>query len=468
MVSEPAWLGLGEAAALIAERMLSPVELTEALLARIAALEPQLNAFVRIEAESALAEARRAEAEAARGELRGPLHGVPFGLKDIIDAAGLPTTAHSKLLMQSPPAETDAFVAARLKAAGGILIGKMATHEFAIGGPSFDLPWPPARNPWNPGTMPGGSSSGSGAAVAAGLMAGALGSDTGGSVRNPASSCAIVGLKPTYGRVSRRGVLPLSFSLDHVGPLTRGVADNALMLGVIAGHDPADPGSARVPVPDFAVGLDHGVRGCRIGVIRHFFERDIEAAPEMAAALEAALQVLAGLGAEIVEIETRPLQEYAACNRVILLSEAFAIHRKWLSERPEDYAVSTRERLLPGAFFSAGDYVDALRARRRIAAEFEVLIQPYDAVITASAMDTPLAIDDAEAIARAYSRQARAPFNLTGSPALAMPAGFSSDGLPLSLQIVGKQFDEAGVYRVAAAYEAATPWKDMHPPMAAF
>jgi aspartyl-tRNA(Asn)/glutamyl-tRNA(Gln) amidotransferase subunit A len=467
VVSDLAWLGLAEAATLIAARKLSPVELTEALLARIEVLDPKLNAFLRVEAETALAEAKRAEAEAAKGQLRGPLHGVPFGLKDIIDAAGLPTTAHSKLLMQAPPAEADAVVTARLKAAGGILIGKTATHEFAIGGPSFDLPWPPARNPWNPGTMPGGSSSGSGAGVAAGLMAGALGSDTGGSVRNPASSCAIVGIKPTYGRVSRRGVAPLSYSLDHVGPLTRTVADNALMLSVIAGHDPADPGSARVPVPDFAAGLAHGVKGCRLGVIRHFYARDIEAAPEMAAALERALEVLTGLGAEIVEIETRPLAEYAACNRVILLSEAFAIHRKWLRERPEDYAASTRERLLPGAFFSAADYVDALRARRRIAAEFEALIQPFDAVLTASAMDTPPPIDDEAAIARAYSRQARAPFNLTGNPALAMPSGFSEDGLPLSIQIVGKQFDEAGVYRVAAAYEAATPWKDMHPPMAA-
>jgi aspartyl-tRNA(Asn)/glutamyl-tRNA(Gln) amidotransferase subunit A len=461
-----AWLGMAEAAAAIAAKTLSPVELTEALLGRIERLNPKLDAFLRVEAESALAEARQTEAEAAKGELRGPLHGVPFGLKDIMDAAGLPTTAHSKLLMQAPPAEADSVVAAKLKAAGGILIGKLATHEFAIGGPSFDLPWPPARNPWNPGTMPGGSSSGSGAAVAAGLVGGALGSDTGGSIRNPASCCSIVGMKATYGRVSRRGVAPLSFSLDHVGPLTRTVADNALMLKVIAGHDAADPGSAHVPVPDFTAGLDAGVKGMTVGVVRHFYTRDIPADPEMAAALETAIEVLAGLGAEIVEIETRPLEEYAACNRVILLSEAYAIHEKWLRERPEDYGKLTRERLLPGAFFSAGDYVQALRARRRIAAEWEALLQGVDIAITLSAMDPPPPIDDDAALAATYARQARAPFNLTGSPALAMPTGFAKSGGPLSMQIVAKQFDEATVYRVAAAYEAATPWKDMHPAMA--
>jgi aspartyl-tRNA(Asn)/glutamyl-tRNA(Gln) amidotransferase subunit A len=221
-----------------------------------------------------------------------------------------------------------------------------------------------------------------------------------------------------------------------------------------------------VPVPDYLAGLGKGAGGLRLGVIRRFYTRDVVADPEMAAALEAALEVLAGLGAEIVELETRPLEEFAACNRVILLSEAYAIHEKWLKERPEDYGQLTRERLLPGAFFSGADYVQALRARRRLAAEFEALLAPLDAAVTLSAMDPPPPIDDDAALAAAYSRQARAPFNLTGSPALAMPTGFARDGGPLSMQIVGKAFDEATVYRVAAAYEAATPWKDMHPPLA--
>lgn len=463
-MSELHYLDLTEAARLIRNKELSPVTYVEALLSRVEALEPKLNAFLGVTAEAALAAARQAEAEIARGEGKGPLHGIPFGLKDIIDVAGLKTTAHSKILADNVAAE-DAFVTARLKSAGGILLGKLSTHEFAIGGPSFDLPWPPARNPWNPETMPGGSSSGAGSAVAAGMLPGALGSDTGGSVRNPASACAIVGLKPTYGRVSRRGVVPLSFSLDNVGPLTRTVADNACMLEVIAGHDPGDPGSARVPVSDYAAALDKGVRGLRIGVIRHFYSRDLVADPEMAAAIEAALETLAGLGAEIVELSVEPLQVYAGCNRVILLAEAFAVHRKWLQERPEDYAALSRERLVGGAFIPAVEYVQALRARRRLAADFNAAIASLDAVVTASAMDPPCGIEDAEAIATTYARQARAPFNLTGNPALALPTGFSKSGLPLSMQIVGKPFDEATVYRVAHAYEQATPWYRQHPPL---
>ena len=240
------WLSAAEAARAIAARELSPVELTQALLDRIERLDAKLNVFVRLDAEAAMAAARAAEAEIAAGRPRGPLHGVPVGIKDIIDVAGLPTTCHSKILIDNV-ASADAVCVARLRGAGAIVLGKLSTHEFAIGGPSFDLPWPPARNPWNPDHHPGGSSSGSGAGVAAGLFPIALGSDTGGSVRNPASACGIVGLKPTYGLVSRRGVFPLAFTLDHVGPLTRTVADNALMLEAIAGHDPRDPGSAAAP-----------------------------------------------------------------------------------------------------------------------------------------------------------------------------------------------------------------------------
>ena len=240
------WLTAAEAARAIATREISPVELTGALLERIDRLDPKLNVFIRLDADAAMDAAKAAEAEIAAGRLRGPLHGVPVGIKDIIDVAGLPTTCHSKVLIDNVAA-ADAVCVSRLRGAGAIVLGKLSTHEFAIGGPSFDLPWPPARNPWNPDHHPGGSSSGSGAGVAAGLFPMALGSDTGGSVRNPASACGIVGLKPTYGLVSRRGVFPLSFTLDHVGPLTRTVADNALMLEVIAGHDPLDPGSAAAP-----------------------------------------------------------------------------------------------------------------------------------------------------------------------------------------------------------------------------
>ena len=459
-----AYLTLADAAALLRDKKISPVEYTEALLARIDRLNGKLDAFLRLTPDIAMADARRAETEIQAGNWRGPMHGVPYGLKDIIDYEGLPTTGHSKIL-QDNIAKADAPVAEKLKAAGGILMGKMSTHEFAVGGPSFDLPWPPARNPWNPDHHPGGSSSGSGSALAAGLLPAALGTDTGGSVRNPASMCGIVGMKATYGRVSRRGVLPLSFSLDHVGPMTRTVTDNAMLLNVLAGHDPKDPASARVDVPDFTAGIDKGVKGMTIGVIRHFHEKDDTCTPEMAKSIEDAVAVLKDLGAEIREIQVDPLQVYAACNRTILVSEAYAIHEKWLQERPEDYGDRGRERILAGAFIRAADYVNATRQRRKLTERFNATIADLDAVVTVSSMEPACRIDDEAEVDRTYPRQARAPFNVTGSPALAVPTGFSPDGLPLAMQIVGKPFDEATVYRVARAHEAATGWTEKHPPL---
>ena len=460
-----AFMSLTEAAALIRSGELSAVTYTQGLLDHIAAHDGQLDSFLRVLSDSALEEAAAADRAVKAGETLGALHGVPFGLKDIVDVVGLPTTAHSQVLAQQPPKTGDAVVTERLRDAGGILLGKTATHEFALGGPSFDLPWPPARNPWNRDRYPGGSSSGSGAAVAAGFVPMAIGTDTGGSVRNPATACGIVGMKPTYGRVSRRGVAPLSYSLDHVGPMTRTVADNALMLNVLAGHDPDDPASADVPVSDYTAQLDAGVKGLRIGVIRHFHNRDMIAAPEMAEALEAALQVLQDLGAEVVEIETAPLAQYATCNRVILLSEAYAIHRRWLAERPGDYGELFLERVLPGAFLTGGDYVDALRLSRKMTTDFNRTINDLDGVIAVSSMDAAFAIEDPDENALKYPRQARTPFNLTGNPALAMPNGFDGDGMPLAMQIIGGNFAEAMIYRIAAAYEGATEWHKRRPPL---
>ncbi|MDA1098555.1 MAG: amidase [Proteobacteria bacterium] len=462
---ELAFLSLVEVAARIRTGALSPVVYAQCLLDRIGAHDGRLDSFLRVLSESVLVEAEAAARAVRTGGPLGPLHGVPFGLKDIIDAAGLPTTAHSQILAQQPPKTADAAVTRRLRAAGGILLGKMATHEFALGGPSFDLPWPPARNPWNRERFPGGSSSGSGVAVAAGFLPMALGTDTGGSVRNPATACGIVGMKATYGRVSRHGVTPLSYSLDHVGPMTRTVADNALMLNALAGHDPADPASADVPVPDFTAQLDQGVKGLRLGVIRHFHNRDMIADPVVAAAIEDAVRVLQDLGAGVAEIETEPLATYSTCNRVILVSEAYAIHRRWLAERPGDYSASFLQRVLPGAFLTADDYVDALRLRRQLTAGFNQTIRALDGVIVASSMDPPFVIDDAAEIALKYARQARAPFNLTGNPALSLPIGFDGDGLPLAMQIVGRNFQEAMIYRIAAAYEGATDWHNRHPPL---
>ena len=456
------YLGVAEASELLRAKKLSPVELTQAAIARVQAHDAKLDAFLRFMPEIALEDARRAEAEIARGEWRGPFHGVPYGLKDIVDYAGLPTTAHSKIL-QDNVAQADAAVTRRLRGAGGVFMGKLATHEFATGGPSFDLPWPPARNPWNRDCFTGGSSSGSGAALAAGFVAAAIGTDTGGSVRNPASLCGIVGMKPTYGLVSRRGVVPLAFSLDHVGPMTRTVRDNALMLDLIAGHDPADPGSVNRATGGYCAQLARGIEGLRVGVIRHFYVRDMEADPEMTAALDAAASLLGELGAQVREIETARLDEYVACNRIILTSEAYAVHETWLRERPQDYGALARSRIMAGAFVRAADYINATRVRRKLTSEFHALFDRIDVALTASSMDPACRIDDPQAVEYTYGRQARAPFNVTGSPAVSVPIGFSRAGLPLAMQLVGKPFSEALLYRVAHAYEQACGWHERHP-----
>ena len=461
-MTELAYLTLAEASERIRNKQLSPVDYAQALLGRSDDHDAKFNVYLRQTPEVALQHARQAEAELQAGKWRGPLHGIPIGLKDIIDLNGVPTTGHSKILADNL-ASSDAVVTRLLKEAGGVIMGKLSTHEFAIGGPSFDLPWPPARNGWNRDYFPGGSSSGSGAGLAIGFFPAALGTDTGGSVRNPASMCGIVGMKATYGRVSRRGVLPLSYSLDHVGPMTRTVTDNAILLGVIAGYDPADPGSARVEVPDFTADLNRGVKGLKIGVIRRFYMQDFDADPEITKGIEDAVQILADLGAEIQEIDPGPIVDYTSANRVILMSEAYSIHEYWLQTRPGDYGDLARERILPGAFMRAVDYMHALRQREVLRKKFRDCMAPVDVAITASSMDPACPIEDAEACEWVYGRQARAPFNLTGNPALAVPTGFASTGLPLSMQIIGKPFDETTVYRVARAYEQATDWVSQHP-----
>lgn len=461
-MTDLAYLTVADAAELLRARKLSPVEYAKALLDRIETHDSDFHAFLRVTPELALEDARRAEVELMRGEWRGPFHGVPYGLKDIVDYAGVLTTAHSKILQENLAA-TDAVVTQKLRAAGGVFMGKLSTHEFAIGGPSFDLPWPPARNPWNRDHFCGGSSSGPGSATAAGFLPAAIGTDTGGSIRNPASMCGVVGMKPTYGLVSRRGVMPLAFSLDHVGPLTRTVRDNALMLDAIAGHDPLDPGSANCATGGYTAELGRGVKGLRVGVIRHFYTRDMKADAEMTAGIEAAVKLLSNLGAQVREINTAALGDYATCNRTILTSEAFAIHEKWMRERPQDYGALARERLMAGAFVRAADYVNATRIRRKMADAFHALFADMDVAVTASSMDPACRIDDPQAIEHTYARQARAPFNVTGSPAISVPVGFSKTGLPLAMQIVGKPYSEALIYRVAHAYEQATDWVKMHP-----
>jgi aspartyl-tRNA(Asn)/glutamyl-tRNA(Gln) amidotransferase subunit A len=275
--------------------------------------------------------------------------------------------------------------------------------------------------------------------------------------------CGIVGMKPTYGRVSRRGVFPLAFSLDHVGPMTRTVADNAILMQVLAGHDPQDPGSVDAEVPDFSAGVGRDVKGLRIGLVRHFYDGDETAHPEQTKAVDAAAEVLRGLGAEVREIRLAPLEQYSACCRTILAAEAYAVHRRFIAERAADYGALARRRIMIGAGLSAADYVDALRLRGRLATQTEAAMRGLDALLTASNLDPAPRLDDAEACARVYPRQARQPFNITGHPAIAIPAGFTSDGMPLSIQLVGHAFGEAGIYRIAHAYEQATRWIDRRP-----
>jgi aspartyl-tRNA(Asn)/glutamyl-tRNA(Gln) amidotransferase subunit A len=464
-MTDLAYMTIAEASRLIRARKLSPVELTEALLARIAALNDIYHAYIAVTADAARTQAKAAEAEIAGGTWRGPMHGIPYAAKDIFDVAGRATTCHSKLRMDHRAAG-DATVIARLREAGAILLGKLALHEFATGGPTRDLPWPAALNPWNLDLHPGGSSSGSAVAVATGLAPGTLGTDTGGSVRNPATCCGVIGMKPTYGLVSRAGVFPLSFSLDHVGPLTRTVEDNAILLGAIAGHDPADPASADRAPPDLLDGLRAGVKGLRIGVVAHFYTEDMVGSPEQVAAIGDAADVLRRLGAEVRPVRLSSLQRYADCGRTIHFAESYAVHERDLQQHPDSYAPITRSKLLPGAFIPASDYVKAQQFRGVLCREFATLMKDYDAIITLSSLDLPCRIDDPETISKTYERQCRIPFNVTGTPAIAGPTGFTAAGLPLAMQIAGAAFAEPMVYRIAHAYCEATGFADRRPVVA--
>jgi aspartyl-tRNA(Asn)/glutamyl-tRNA(Gln) amidotransferase subunit A len=462
-MSDLPYLAIAEASRLIRARKLSPVEFVQALLARIAAIDATYHAFIAVMEDAALREAKTAEAEIMRGNWRGPMHGVPYAAKDIFDVAGMATTCHSKLRIDHR-AMGDASAIMRLRDAGAVLLGKLALHEFATGGPTLELPWPAARNPWNLDLHPGGSSSGSAVAVATGMAPGALGTDTGGSVRNPATCCGVVGMKPTYGTVSRAGVFPLAFSLDHVGPLSRTVEDNAILLQAVAGHDTADPASANRPPADFAGEIDAGVKGLKIGLIEHFYTEDMIAAPEQAASIAQAADVLRRLGADVRPILVSPLQRWTECGRTIQMCESYAVHERDLKERPQDYAEITLRKLLPGAFIPAADYVKAQQLRTVLCAEFAQAMRELDAAITLSSLDMPCRIDDADTIAKTYERQCRMPFNVTGTPAIAVPTGFTSAGMPTAMQIVSRAFAEPMVYRVAQAYCEATGFCDRHPP----
>jgi aspartyl-tRNA(Asn)/glutamyl-tRNA(Gln) amidotransferase subunit A len=456
------FLSIAEAGKLIADKQMSPVELTRQCLDRVAKLDPTLHSFLLVTEDRALADARAAESRMMSGTLKGPLDGIPIGHKDIYNTAGIRTTAHSKLLEHNVPTE-DSVVVAKWNEAGAVLMGKLATHEFAIGGPSFDLPWPPARNPWNPDHFTAGSSSGTGAAVAAGLVLGGTGSDTGGSIRGPSALCGIAGIKPTYGLSSRRGVLPLSQTLDHTGPMAWTVEDCALLLQAMAGHDPLDPASANRPVANFTADLNKGAKGLRIGVIRHFHETDNPVSPATQQGIDNAIDIFRAQGAEIRDVILTPMMDYNAPGWVILTAEAYAVHEPWLKERFNDYGELLRDRLAFGALLRATDYVQAIRRRRVLCEEMRDAMAGLDILITASAPAEAPKINEVPKWGMFEKPNFTMPFNLTGLPALSLCSGYGAGGLPVSIQIIGKPFAEATVFRAGHAYELATDWRGKRP-----
>ena len=463
-MSELHFLSIAEAAKLIETRKLSPVEYTAALLERIEALDPQLSSFITVTADLARKQAKQAEQEIAQGHYRGPLHGIPFGLKDIYNTRGILTSGHSKVCIDNIPGE-DATTTRRLYEAGAVLLGKLATHEFAHGGPSFDLPWPPARNPWHLEHFTGGSSSGAGAAIAAGLVPGALGSDTGGSIRGPASFCGVVGLMPTYGLVSRAGVIPNSFTFDHCGPMTWTVEDCAILLQAIAGYDARDAGSIEHPLPDYRAALTPDIKGMKIGVLRHYWEEDLPAHEDLKHAMDKAVEVFKKLGARVEDCRTRPMMDSLDVKVIIAESEIFSIHYKDLVERPGDFGRDFLGRILPACLFQASDYVQASREHRRIIAEARPLFEKYDVLLTAGFGPAPRL--DAHRTLNFWQRSnVFTPSNVTAGPALELCNGFSKTGLPLGMQVIGQPFGEPAVLRAGYAYEQATTWRTKRPELA--
>ena len=457
------YLSIRQAGELIQRGELSPVELTRACLDRIQATDDRLHSFILLLADEALAQARTAEAEVLRGAYKGPMHGIPFALKDLYDTAGVRTTAGSQVDIDRVPSE-DATTTARLKEAGGILLGKLAMHEFALGGPDWTTPFEPARNPWNLDHITGGSSSGSGSSVASGQCLGALGSCTGGSIRGPASLCGIVGLKATYGRVSRFGVVTLSWSQDHAGPMTRTVEDTAFMLQAIAGHDPRDPTSSRAPVPDYSRSLREDIRGVKIGLPRHyFFDDDPSVSREVVAKVEQAVAVLEELGAHVEEVTLPSLDYVRAANSVIMVSEAFAYHEPNLKTRPQDFGQIVRGRFRIGGLMSASDYLQAQRVRTWARRDFAEVMKRVDYLVTPTMTQPAPAFEGYDPISTTRGKSFTAPFNVTGLPAISVPCGFSESGLPIGMQIAGKPFDEPGVIQAAYTYQQYAGWYEVKP-----
>ncbi len=459
-----------EQAAMLRSGEISPVELTQAYLDRISALDGELGAYITVMGEQAMAQARRAESQLQAGEDRGALHGIPVAVKDIIYTEGVLTSGGSKVLADFIP-DHDSTITRRLNDVGVVLLGKLNLSEFAIGG-TIDHPFGTPRNPWNTNHTAGGSSSGSGIAAAGGLCAGALGSDTGGSVRGPAGFCGIVGLRPTYGRVTRHGVLAMCWSMDTVGPMTRTVSDCALMLNAIAGKDTLDTTSSDAPVPDYTDGLDDGVRGLRIGMPTEMF--DYEGLD--ADVRESVLRAVSALGELGASAEDMSLPMCANSGAVFIGTadvDCAAYHSEWLRTRPDDYDWSTRTRLESASLAPAWAYLRAQRARELIRRELTAALDKYDIIILPTGPVAAPTIEASTGRPGGYyqgkldlgRRRYTSPAALAGLPALSVPCGFSDAGLPIGMQIIGRAFDEATLFRVGQAYESATGWHTRHPAM---
>ncbi|MBV9582243.1 MAG: amidase [Chloroflexi bacterium] len=436
----------------------SPVEATEATLARIEATDSHIHSFVTLTPDLALEQARQARDELAHGKDRGPLHGVPIALKDLYATRGIRTTAHSRVLLDWIPDE-DAACTTRLFAAGGVLLGKLAMHEFAWGAPGFDTPFPPARNPWDLSRAPGGSSSGSGTALAARQCFGAMGSDTGGSIRSPAHLCSITGLKTTYGLVSRFGVVPLSWSLDTCGPMARTVEDCAVMLNVIAGYDQRDPASVRRPGIDYRAAIGGSIHGLRVGVPYTWLDSAGGLDPEVRTIFDVAVAELKSAGAVVVEVDGQPFVDARIPQLTIMLAEAYAYHEADLKTRPQDFGSGPRTRLHEASVLTAADYIQAQRSRSAIARRIDDLFETVDLVVTPGGARPAVTFEE-------YLSNSTSPapigftsaFNLYGGPAIVVPCGFTASGLPVGLQLAGRSFDESTVLRAAAAYQHSTHW----------
>ena len=451
---------LEEAVAALRSRSVHAAELTDAALTRIATRQPDLNAFITVTADAARTRARIADA-------RGPLAGAPIALKDLFDVAGVPTTAGSKLLATNVPA-ADSEVARRLFDAGAVNLGKTNLHEWAFGVTTDNPHFGPTRNPWSLDHIPGGSSGGSAAALAAGLCFGSIGSDTGGSIRIPASLCGIVGLKPTYGRISLRGAVPLAWSLDHPGPMARTVRDTALLLQVIAGYDPGDPVSADVPVDDYLADIESGVRGLRIGVVRgRFFTRlaaTEQPAPDVSAAIATAIDVFAREGARLGDVELPRADELRNTQLLIIGTEAGAFHRERIAAHRSDYGTDVARRIELGLTRTGPEYAAARRVRDELRRAYAEAIAQWDAILLPTTPITaPLRAGQDAAAAAATLTAYTAPFNLTGLPAISIPCGFDSAGLPIGMQLVARPWAEPRLLRIARAYERATSQHERRP-----